>query len=70
MDKSHLSAAEKRGPFEAKASHIFSKLMKYREEADYNPAYVFTDEDFVTLRQEVAELSDKVKALLKKKGHS
>lgn len=28
----------KEGPFEAKASHIFSKLMKYREEADYNPA--------------------------------
>jgi len=24
------------------SSHIFSKLMKYREEADYNPSYVFT----------------------------
>ncbi len=27
----------KEGPFEAKASHTFSKMMKYREEADYNP---------------------------------
>lgn len=32
----------KEGIFEPKASHIFSKLMKYREEADYNPSYVFT----------------------------
>jgi hypothetical protein len=29
----------KPGAFEAKDSHIFSKLMKFREEADYNPSY-------------------------------
>jgi uncharacterized protein (UPF0332 family) len=29
----------KPGAFEAKDSHIFSKLMKLREEADYNPSY-------------------------------
>ncbi len=28
----------KEGPFEPKTSHTFSKLMKYREEADYNPS--------------------------------
>jgi uncharacterized protein (UPF0332 family) len=28
----------KKGIFETKASHIFAKLMKYREEADYNPS--------------------------------
>ena len=28
----------KPGSFEAKDSHIFSKLMKFREEADYNPS--------------------------------
>ncbi len=31
----------KPGAFEAKDSHIFSKLMKFREEADYNPSYTF-----------------------------
>lgn len=55
--------------FETKASHIFSKMMKYREEADYNPAYLFTREDFVELRKEVGELSDKIKAYLKEKDY-
>lgn len=59
----------KEGPFEAKAAHTFSKLMKYREEADYNPAYIFTEDDFVALRQEAAELSEKVKAYLKEKNY-
>jgi uncharacterized protein (UPF0332 family) len=43
--------------FRPNASHLFSKLMKYREEADYNPAYLFTREDFIGLRKEVDELS-------------
>jgi uncharacterized protein (UPF0332 family) len=30
----------KKGLFEPRDSHIFSKLMKYREEADYNPSYI------------------------------
>ena len=59
----------KEGPFEARASHIFSKLMKYREEADYNPAYLFTKEDFVALRKEVAALFAKIKSFLGKKGY-
>ena len=37
----------KEGLFEAKVSHVFSKLMKYREEADYNPSYTFTKEDYI-----------------------
>ncbi len=28
----------KEGIFEAQVAHTFSKLMKYREEADYNPS--------------------------------
>jgi len=32
----------KEGILSNKMSHIFSKLMKFREEADYNPSYVFT----------------------------
>lgn len=37
----------KSGIFEPADSHIFSRLMKYREEADYNPLYIFTHEDFL-----------------------
>jgi uncharacterized protein (UPF0332 family) len=59
----------KEGRFEAKASHVFSKMMKYREEADYNPAYIFSKEDFVELRKEVGELSDEIMAYLKEKGY-
>ena len=43
----------KNGPFEASLSHLFSRLMKYREEADYNPSYVFTSEDVIALRKDV-----------------
>jgi len=59
----------KEGRFEAKASHVFSKMMKYREEADYNPAYIFSKEDFVELRKEVGELSGEIMAYLKEKGY-
>jgi len=44
-------------------------MMKYREEADYNPAYIFSKEDFVELRKEVGELSDEIMAYLKEKGY-
>jgi hypothetical protein len=57
------------GPFEVKASHIFSKMMKYREEADYNPAYIFASDDFVGLRKEAEDLSDRIKAYLKETGY-
>ena len=50
----------KPGPFEPKDSHIFSKLMKYREEADYNPSYPFTREDFVEFKNEAEILIQKI----------
>ncbi|OGF58804.1 MAG: DNA-binding protein [Candidatus Fischerbacteria bacterium RBG_13_37_8] len=59
----------KKGIFPAKDSHIFSKLMKYREEADYNPMYIFTAEDFVELKKETEQLASKIKAYLKKKAY-
>lgn len=59
----------KEGIFQTKASHIFSKLMKYREEADYNPIYKFTKEDFVEFKKEAEEVTDKVKAYLEGKGY-
>jgi hypothetical protein len=44
-------------------------LMKYREEADYNPAYVFNLEDFTALRTEVSELSNQIRIYLNEKGY-
>jgi len=59
----------KRGVFEAKDSHVFSKLMKYREEADYNPSYLFTPEDFTELKQEAEHLMQKITLRLKKERY-
>ncbi|MGC8931209.1 MAG: HEPN domain-containing protein [Dictyoglomus sp.] len=42
----------KEGIFEPEIAHIFSRLMKYREEADYNPFYVFSKEDFLSYKEE------------------
>jgi len=74
--KSHESALRllglhfiKEGIFPPKTSHVFSKLMKYREEADYNPSYVFTSEDFVELKKEAEGLSEKIKAYIEKEGY-
>jgi hypothetical protein len=44
-------------------------MMKYREEADYNPAYIFSKEDYIELRKEVVELSDEIIAYLKEKDY-
>lgn len=49
-------------------SHIFSKLMKYREEADYNPSYVFTKEDYDDFKKEANFLHEKIEAFLIKEG--
>jgi len=59
----------KRGIFEAKDSHIFSKLMKYREEADYNPSYIFTHEDFIELKKEAECVLLKISSYLKEKDY-
>lgn len=59
----------KPGAFEAKDSHILSKLMKFREEADYNPSYSFTPEDFTEFKSEAAGVIQKITNYLKKKGY-
>jgi uncharacterized protein (UPF0332 family) len=59
----------KPGVFQAGDSHVFSKLMKYREEADYNPSYVFTPEDFIEFKREAGFLIQKINARLKKEGY-
>jgi len=59
----------KPGPFEPKDSHIFSKLMKYREEADYNPAYPFSREDFVEFKNEAEIVTQKIGTFLQGKDY-
>lgn len=59
----------KEGTFGTEDSHVFSRLMKYREEADYNAAYSFSKNDFVEFRKEAIVLSDRIKAYLSKKGY-
>lgn len=59
----------KQGIFETKDSHIFSKLMKYRQEADYNPSYAFEPEDYVDFRKEAEVVMHKITSRLKEKGY-
>lgn len=59
----------KQGLFEAKDSHLFSRLMKYREEADYNPSSIFTREDFIEFKGETDKLVDKITSYLMEKGY-
>jgi uncharacterized protein (UPF0332 family) len=57
----------KEGSFQPADSHILSRLMKYREEADYNPSYMFTKEDFIEFKRDAEKLSNKMKVYLKDK---
>lgn len=59
----------KQGVFEAKDSHLFSKLMKYRQEADYNPSYMFTPEDYIEFKEEVVIVIQKITTRLKEEGY-
>ncbi|MCZ6775196.1 MAG: HEPN domain-containing protein, partial [Ignavibacteria bacterium] len=59
----------KTGILTPKDSHVLTRLMKYREEADYNPSYLFNERDFTELKTESAELFDKIHKYLKKIGY-
>lgn len=56
----------KPGIVDAKTSHIFTRLMKYREEADYNPSYVFTKDDYLSFKQEADRLFEQIMERLRK----
>jgi hypothetical protein len=49
-------------------SHIFTRLMKYREEADYNPSYVFTKDDYTHFKVEADSLVELIIERLRKEG--
>jgi hypothetical protein len=59
----------KKGVMEPKISHLLAKLMKYREEADYNPGIVFTEEDFLIYRQEAMDAAGQIYSHLKERGY-
>jgi len=54
------------GLMDKEAAQIFSKLMKFREEADYNPVSMFTKEDFVAFKKEAETLAALITDFLKK----
>jgi len=47
-----------------RAAQVFSKLMKFREEADYNPISMFTKEDFVAFKGEAEIFAASAKSYL------
>jgi uncharacterized protein (UPF0332 family) len=59
----------KSGTFPPESAHLFSRLMKYREEADYNSSYVFTPGDYTALRHDVDTLMERIQELLKSRGY-
>jgi len=59
----------KPGTFEARDSHIFSKLMKYREEADYNPSYTFALGDFTEFKNDAETVIQKITIHLGEKDY-
>ena len=58
----------KAGVLHRETAHVFAKLMKFREEADYNPSYSFAAEDFRELRTEAEELAQATAALIRGAG--
>jgi uncharacterized protein (UPF0332 family) len=58
----------KPGTLNSKTSHIFTTLMKYREEADYNPSYVFTKDDYTQFKVEADSLFELIIEHLRKEG--
>jgi uncharacterized protein (UPF0332 family) len=58
----------KEGTFPTEASHLFARLMKYREEVDDNPSYDFSAADAGALKEEVEGLARRVRSLLEESG--
>ena len=59
----------KQGIFKPSDSHTFARLMKYREEADYNPAYIFTSDDYREFQKDVTGLVRKILDHLNARGY-
>jgi uncharacterized protein (UPF0332 family) len=59
----------KQGLFEPEDSHVFSRLMKYRQEADYNPSYLFRPEDFIEFKKQAEMVMQRITSRLKQEGY-
>jgi uncharacterized protein (UPF0332 family) len=57
----------KEGPFSPGEAHVFSRLMKYRLEADYASSYVFTAEDYGEFRRDGEALVQEIESYLKQR---
>jgi uncharacterized protein (UPF0332 family) len=52
------------GIIEKGVAQVFSKLMKFREEADYNPVSMFSKEDYIEYKKEAMTLADTIRKYL------
>lgn len=52
-----------------RVAHILSRLLKYREQADYSSSYVFAREDFEEFQAEAEELFSMIVEYLKQEGY-
>lgn len=57
---------EKDGPLPHGSVNLIAKIMKFREEADYNAAIQFTREDYLGLRREAAGLAGAIREVIGK----
>jgi uncharacterized protein (UPF0332 family) len=58
----------KTGVLTPQESHVFARLMKFREQADYNASYVFTPPDVKEFRTQAGALLEKLRAVIGAKG--
>jgi hypothetical protein len=59
----------KSGRLDREAAHLFSRLMKYREEADYTASIEYTAEDVAGFRAEVEIVSARITDLIRVAGY-
>lgn len=59
----------KSGKFPPRYGKLFSRLQKYREQADYDPALVFTLQDAMEEFREGKEFSLMIRAYLQRQGY-
>jgi uncharacterized protein (UPF0332 family) len=53
------------GLMDKRAAQVFSKLMKFRQEADYNPISMFAKEDFIAFKDEAEMFAASAKSYLR-----
>ena len=58
----------KDGHLPTSASHLFARLMKYREEADYNSSYTFENQEVSDWLLEAEDLARTIRKLIKTQG--